>query len=76
MVALRYAVRVNGFSGIVLTKLDILDGLEKIKICTAYRFEGKLYEEFPKELNILEKCEPVYEWVGGWKENTGGVKEL
>ncbi len=76
MVALRYAVRINGFSGIALTKLDILDGLEKIKICTAYRFEGKLYEEFPKELNILEKCEPVYEEVSGWKENTGGVKSF
>ncbi len=76
MVALRYAVRVNGFSGVVLTKPDILDGLKKIKICTAYRFEGKLYEEFPKELNILEKCEPVYEEVSGWKENTGGVKSF
>lgn len=76
MVALRYSIRVNGFSGIVLTKLDILDGLEKIKICIAYRFEGKLYEEFPKELNILEKCEPVYEEVIGWKENTGGVKSF
>ncbi|MDP2278136.1 MAG: adenylosuccinate synthetase, partial [Nitrospirota bacterium] len=76
MVALRYAARINGFSGIVLTKLDILDGLEKIKICTAYRCEGRLYEEFPKELNILEKCEPVYEEVSGWKENTGGVKSF
>lgn len=76
MVALRYAVRINGFSGIALTKLDILDGLEKIKICTAYRFEGKLYEEFPKELNILEKCEPVYEEVSGWKETTSGVKSF
>lgn len=76
MVALRYAVRINGFSGIALTKLDILDGLEKIKICTAYRCEGKLYEEFPKELNILEKCEPAYEEVSGWKENTGGVKSF
>jgi len=76
MVALRYAARVNGFSGIVLTKLDILDGLEKIKICTAYRFEGKLYEEFPKELNILEKCEPVYEEVSGWEGNTAGLKSF
>jgi len=76
IVALRYAARINGFSGIVLTKLDILDGLEKIKICTAYRCEGRLYEEFPKELNILEKCEPVYEEVSGWKENTGGVKSF
>jgi len=76
MVALRYAVRVNGFSGVVLTKPDILDGLKKIKICTAYRCEGKLYEEFPKELNILEKCEPVYEEVSGWKENTGGAKSF
>lgn len=76
MVALRYAVRVNGFSGVVLTKPDILDGLKKIKICTAYRCEGKLYEEFPKELNILEKCEPIYEEVSGWKENTGGAKSF
>lgn len=76
MVALRYSVMVNGFSGIALTKLDILDGLENIKICTAYRCEGKLYEEFPKELNILEKCEPVYEEVHGWKETTGGVKSF
>ncbi len=76
MVALRYAARINGFSGIVLTKLDILDGLEKIKICTAYRCEGRLYEEFPKELNILENCEPVYEEVSGWKENTGGIKSF
>ncbi|MBA3060586.1 MAG: adenylosuccinate synthase, partial [Nitrospirae bacterium] len=76
MVALRYAVRINGFSGVVLTKPDILDGLKKIKICTAYRCEGRLYEEFPKELNILEKCEPAYEEVGGWKKNTGGVKSF
>jgi len=76
MVALRYAVRVNGFKGIVLTKLDILDGLEKIKICTGYKYNGKLCEEFPKELNILEKCEPVYEEADGWKENTGGIKSF
>jgi adenylosuccinate synthase len=76
MVALRYAVRINGFRGIALTKLDILDGLEKIKICAAYRCEGRLYKDFPKELNILEKCEPVYEEIGGWKENTSGVKSF
>jgi len=76
MVALRYAVRVNGFKGLVLTKLDILDGLEKIKICTGYKYNGKLYEEFPKELNILEKCEPVYEEAEGWKESTGGIKSF
>ncbi|PIP70564.1 MAG: adenylosuccinate synthase [Nitrospirae bacterium CG22_combo_CG10-13_8_21_14_all_44_11] len=76
MVALRYAVRINGFRGIALTKLDILDGLEKIKICSAYRCEGRLYKDFPKELNILEKCEPVYEEMGGWKENTSGIKSF
>ncbi len=76
MVVLRHSIRINGLSGIVITKLDILDGLEKIKICTAYRYNGRLYEEFPKELNVFEKCEPVYEEVSGWKENTSGIKDF
>lgn len=76
LVVLRHSVRINGLSGIVITKLDILDGLEKIKICTAYRCDGRPYEEFPKELNVFEKCEPVYEEVSGWKENTSGIKNF
>ncbi|MBI4691562.1 MAG: adenylosuccinate synthase [Nitrospirae bacterium] len=76
MVVLRHSIRINGFTGIVITKLDILDGLEKIKICTGYRYNGRVYEEFPKELNIIEKCEPIYEEIPGWKENTSGTKEF
>ena len=76
MVLLRHSIRINGFSGLVITKLDILDGIDRIKICTAYKYNGKLYKEFPKELNVLENCEPVYEEVRGWKESTCGAKNF
>ncbi|MEW6066766.1 MAG: adenylosuccinate synthase [Nitrospirota bacterium] len=76
MVVLRHSARINGFTGIVITKLDILDGIDIIKICTAYKHKGKIYEEFPKEVNIFEECEPVYEEVQGWKENTANIKEF
>ncbi len=76
MVALKYSIRVNGFTGLVITKLDILDGLEKIRMCTSYKCDGILHEEFPKELSVLERCEPVYEEVAGWKENTSGIKNF
>lgn len=75
-VILRHSARINGLTGIAITKLDILDGLEKIKICTSYKYKGKIYEEFPKEINILEECEPVYEEVDGWSESTIGIREF
>jgi adenylosuccinate synthase len=73
MVILRHSARINGLTGIAITKLDILDGLESIKICTSYRHNGKIYGEFPKELNIFQECEPVYEEMEGWKESTLGA---
>jgi adenylosuccinate synthase len=76
MVGLRHAVRINGTTGLVITKLDILDGLDTIKICTSYRHKGKVYEEFPKETNIFEECEPVYEEVAGWTASTLGIKDF
>jgi adenylosuccinate synthase len=76
MVVLKHARRINGLTGIAITKLDILDGLEKLKICVGYKYNGRLYEEFPKEAEILENCEPVYEEVKGWEEITIGVKGL
>lgn len=76
IVALRHSNRINGFGGLVLTKLDILDGMEKLKICTAYKHAGKLYEDFPKELNLLQECEPVYEEIPGWKSSTTGIKDF
>ncbi len=76
MVILRHSARINGLTGIAVTKLDILDGMETIKICTSYKHKGKVYEEFPKELNIFQECEPVYEETGGWKESTVGIKDF
>ena len=76
MVALKYAIRINGLTGISITKLDILDGLEKIKICVGYKYKDNLYKEFPKEAEILENCEPVYEEVEGWKESTIGARDF
>ncbi|MCE5195076.1 MAG: adenylosuccinate synthase [Nitrospiraceae bacterium] len=76
LVVLRHSVMINGMSGIVLTKLDILDGLDTIKVCDSYTSEGKTYKNFPKELNVFEKCEPVYEDLPGWKENTSGAKKF
>ncbi len=76
MVILKHSARINGLTGIAVTKLDILDGLDFLKICTAYRFKGKIYEEFPKEINIFNECEPVYEKVQGWKTSTQGITDF
>jgi adenylosuccinate synthase len=77
MVLVRHAVRVSGISGIALTKLDVLTGIEKIKICTGYRTE---YEEFtesvPANLRLLAKCRPVYEEMDGWTENIRGARRF
>lgn len=73
---LKHAIRINGLTGLALTKLDILDGLDKLKICVGYKHNGKLYEEFPKEIEVLTDCEPVYEEVKGWQESTLGIKKL
>jgi adenylosuccinate synthase len=75
-VILKHSAAVNGFSGIVITKLDILDGLETIKICTSYRHKGKVYNHMPKDLEVLENCTPVYETCKGWKESTEGITEF
>lgn len=75
-VVLKHSAAVNGFSGIVITKLDILDGLDTIKICTSYSYKGKIYTDMPKDLEVLENCTPVYEEVKGWKENTQGITEF
>lgn len=75
-VGLRHAVRVNGLTGIVITKLDILDALDRVKVCVAYKHENKLYHDFPKESQVLAEALPVYEEMRGWKENTTGIKRF
>jgi adenylosuccinate synthase len=76
MVILKHSARINGLTGLAVTKLDILDGLDFLKICTAYRYKGKTYEEFPKESNIFSECDPVYEEMQGWEESTQGISDF
>ena len=75
-VAARYAARINGLDGLVVTKLDVLDNLEEIKVCVGYRQGGRLIDDFPTESSVLFGCEPVYETVPGWMESTHGAKSL
>ncbi len=79
-VSLRYALRVDAPTGIALTKIDVLDGVEKIKVCVAYKSynEGKKrrFKEMPTTINILERCEPVYKELNGWRKNTHGTRRL
>ncbi len=72
-VLLRHAARVNGLSSLAVTKLDVLDGCQELKICTGYRHAGKLYRDMPSDIQVLEECEPVYESLPGWKMETTGI---
>jgi adenylosuccinate synthase len=67
MVALRKGVAINGLTGVALTKLDVLNQLETIRICTAYRCDGDLLTEFPPDVDLLCRCQPVFEEVPGWR---------
>jgi adenylosuccinate synthase len=75
-VILRNAVRLNGLTSLAVTKLDVLGGLETLKICTAYEHRGKIVDDFPASLKVLGDCQPVYETLPGWSEDISGVKEM
>ncbi|VAW38412.1 Adenylosuccinate synthetase [hydrothermal vent metagenome] len=75
-VATSFAVRVNGMDGIVLTKLDVLDRMQEIHICTGYRYKKKIIKNFPTEPEILKDCRPVYEKMPGWMKKTSDIKEF
>jgi adenylosuccinate synthase len=72
-VAVRYAVRINGIDALALTKLDVLDGLEEIDICTGYRVSDRVLTEFPSDLQAVSEGAPVYETWPGWSTPTKGV---
>jgi adenylosuccinate synthase len=74
--ATRYAAEINGFDTVALTKLDILDALDEIKVCTGYRLKGRECESFPAVSHELREVEPVYETLPGWNSSTEGVTEL
>lgn len=73
---LKRSVQINGVSGICLTKLDVLDGIETLRLCTGYKIDGKSVDIFPSGAEEAARCEPVYEDMPGWKEPTIGVKSL
>ncbi|MBI2206141.1 MAG: adenylosuccinate synthase [Candidatus Rokubacteria bacterium] len=71
---LRYAVRINGIETVALTKLDVLDQCDTVKICTGYRYKGDVLTEMPAEETVLQQAEPVYEEISGWMSSTTGAK--
>jgi adenylosuccinate synthase len=75
-VGVRHAVRMNGMTGVALTKLDVLTGFKKIPICTAYLYEGKSITEFPASSKVMQNARPVYEEMDGWSEALGNVREF
>jgi adenylosuccinate synthase len=72
----RYAARVNGLTGLAVTKLDVLDSFSEIPVCTAYRLEGGACEELPAEVDALGRVQPGYEVHEGWRQATGGARRL
>ncbi|MHB1586508.1 MAG: adenylosuccinate synthase [Acidiferrobacteraceae bacterium] len=75
-VAVRRARQINGFSGLCITKLDVLDGLDRVRLCTGYRSGGKVLTVHPSSAEALAECEPVYEDLPGWSGSTAGVRKL
>jgi adenylosuccinate synthase len=75
-VVLRHAAQLNGLTHLAVTKLDILDGLEMLKICVGYKWNGNVVHNFPANIHKLETCEPVYEDHPGWKESTENVRSF
>ncbi len=73
---LKRSVQINGVSGMCLTKLDVLDGVESLKLCTGYKIDGRKTDIFPVGAEDAARCEPIYEEMPGWKESTVGAKSL
>ncbi len=76
ILALNYASRLSGLGGLALTKIDVLSGLDPVRLAVAYRYRGERLTEFPADLKILSQCEPEYESLPGWQENLGSVRRL
>ena len=76
VVILKNAVRLNGLTSLTVTKLDVLGGLDTLKICTGYDYQGEILNDFPASLKILADCKPVYETLPGWSEDISAIKEM
>ena len=75
-VAGRFSVQINGITDIALTHLDIYDGFSPTKICTAYKYNDEILTSFPSNIDILEKCQPIYEEMDGWQESISGIRNF
>lgn len=75
-VVVRYASRVNGLSGLAVTKLDVLDTLDRVAICTGYEVDGVVHTDFPGDLTALHHAAPRYEWFDGWEQPTAEARRL
>ncbi len=75
-VVARYSTRINGYTSLVLTRLDVLDHLDTIRVCVAYELDGERVEDFPGSSAILERCKPIYEDIPGWDSPTAGVTNV
>jgi len=76
MVVVRNAARLNSLTGLAVTKLDVLDDFDEIKICTHYEYKGAQIKDFPAEIKVLQECVPVYETHPGWKEDISGITDF
>jgi adenylosuccinate synthase len=75
MVLLENAARLNGLTGLAITKLDVLTGLESLSICVGYEYRGTLLKHFPTSLHVLSECKPVYETLPGWSQDISGMRQ-
>jgi adenylosuccinate synthase len=75
-VVVRYASRINGLTDLAVTKLDVLDTLDRLAICVGYEYEGELHEEFPADLTAQERVVPRYEWLEGWRVSTAKARRI
>ena len=71
---LRSAKRLNGLTSIALTRLDTLDTMERLKVCTSYEYKGERLDQFPSDLEILADCQPIYEEIEGWRSSTAHIR--
>ena len=74
LVQLKMASRINGFTSLAITKIDVLDKLKEIKVCTAYRYKGELLQDMPADLSVYNACEPVYETFPGWESPSSHIR--
>ncbi|MDQ7002047.1 MAG: adenylosuccinate synthetase, partial [Ghiorsea sp.] len=75
-VVVQHAVRINGVTGLAITKLDVLDGLEEVKLCVGYERNGERLQSIPACAKALEECVPIYETLAGWSDSTFGLKDI